>query len=234
VLIAGKLRHVRQVIGRWGTAPDVGPPDAPSHTGYLSDFSQRPKSAVRAELLSARRSRADLATADARVRAVLARLAAGLGTVAGYVPLPNEPGGPLLPDVLASACRHLLLPVVRPDRDLDWAGYDGSLAPAALGLSEPPGPRLGPAAIAAAELVVVPAVAVDRSGVRLGRGGGSYDRALARVGPGTLLVAALYPGELVDRLPYEPHDIRVAAVATPDGLVRFACGPALGGSFGRL
>ena len=175
---------------------------------------------MRAELLAARRSRTDRAAADAAVRAALALLAADLGTVAGYVPLPNEPGGALLAGLLASACRRLLLPVVRPDRDLDWAVYDGTLAPAGYGLSEPPGPRLGPAAITEAELVVVPAVAVDRSGVRLGRGGGSYDRALARVGPGTLLVAVLYPGELVDRLPAEHHDVRVHAVVTPDGLTR--------------
>jgi 5-formyltetrahydrofolate cyclo-ligase len=187
----------------------------------VSDLSQTTKAAARAVLLAARRSRTDRDSADARVRAALALLAADLGTVAGYVPLPNEPGGALLPGVLASACRRLLLPVVRPDLDLDWAVHDGSFAPAGFGLREPAGPRLGPDAITGAELVVVPAVAVDRTGVRLGRGGGSYDRALARVGPGTLLVAVVYPEELVDRLPAEPHDVRVHAALTPDGVIRF-------------
>ena len=79
---------------------------------------------------------------------------------------------------------------------------------------------LGPAAVTAAALVIVPALAVDRHGVRLGRGGGSYDRALARLGTGTLIVAALYDGEFVDALPYEDHDIRVHAVATQSGLTR--------------
>jgi 5-formyltetrahydrofolate cyclo-ligase len=64
---------------------------------------------------------------------------------------------------------------------------------------------------------VVPAVAVDRQGTRLGRGGGSYDRALARVRPGVLVVAALYDGELVDRLPVQAHDRPVGAVVTPGG-----------------
>jgi 5-formyltetrahydrofolate cyclo-ligase len=173
----------------------------------VSDFSHASKTAVRAELLAARRSRADREPADASVRAALALLAADLGTVAGYVPLPNEPGGALLPGVLASVCRRLIVPLMLPDRDLDWVVY-GS------------GDPLGVGAVTGAELVVVPAVAVDRTGVRLGRGGGSYDRALARVGPGTLLVAALYAEELVDRLPYEPHDVRVHAVVTPEGFVQ--------------
>jgi 5-formyltetrahydrofolate cyclo-ligase len=169
----------------------------------VSDHS---KAALRADLLAARRSRSDREAADAGVRAALALLAADLDTVAGYVPLPNEPGGALLPDVLASACRRLLVPLLLPDKDLSWAVYRGQ--------------TLDPEAITSAELVVVPAVAVDRTGVRLGRGGGSYDRALTRVGPGTLIAAVLYPEELVERLPAEPHDVRVHAVVTPDGLTR--------------
>jgi len=64
-------------------------------------------------------------------------------------------------------------------------------------------------------------VAVDRTGVRLGRGGGSYDRALARVGPGTLRVAVVYDTELLDLLPAEPHDVPVHGAVTPQGFVRF-------------
>jgi 5-formyltetrahydrofolate cyclo-ligase len=181
-------------------------------------------------LLAARRSRSDVDNADAGVRATLADLVAGAfvtgasaigrGTVAAYVPMPGEPGGPSLPSDLAAAGVRLLLPVLLPDLDLDWAEYAGALVPARYGLREPPGPRLGPAAIGSAALVVVPAVAVDRRGVRLGRGGGSYDRALARVPAGTMIVAALYDGELVDALPFDPHDVRVTAVATPSGLTR--------------
>ncbi len=113
-----------------------------------------------------------------------------------------------------------LLPVLCPDLDLDWAEYTGALVPGRFGLREPAGPRLGPAAIGSASLVIVPAVAVDRRGVRLGRGGGSYDRALARVPAGTMIVAALYDGELVTALPADEHDVRVTAVATPAGLIR--------------
>jgi 5-formyltetrahydrofolate cyclo-ligase len=188
--------------------------------GLLSDLSQQTKATVRRGLLAARRSRSDVDNADAGVRATLADLVTGRGTVAAYVPMPGEPGGPSLPDALAGTGVRLLLPVLLPDLDLDWAVYDGALVPARFGLREPSGPRLGPAAIGSAALVVVPAVAVDRRGVRLGRGGGSYDRALARVPAGTMIVAALYDGELVDALPADPHDVRVTAVATPSGLTR--------------
>jgi 5-formyltetrahydrofolate cyclo-ligase len=186
----------------------------------VSDFSHQSKTDLRRWLLAARRSRPDLAEADAGVRAELATLATGLGTVAAYAPLPREPGGAALPAALAAVCARLLLPVVRTDLDLDWAEYTGTLTPAAFGLSEPPGVPLGPAAIASADLVIVPALAVDRRGVRLGRGGGSYDRALTRLIPGTVVVAALYEGELVPLLPAEPHDVRVGLVVTPSGLTR--------------
>jgi len=165
-------------------------------------------------------------TADAAICAVLAGLARERVRITAYVPLPAEPGGPDLPAVLAEAVApgELLLPVLRPDLDLDWARYTGpnGLRPASRGMREPAGPRLGVAAVAAADLVVVPAVAVDRIGIRLGRGGGSYDRVLARVAPGVLVVAPLYDGELVDRLPARAHDRPVSGVVTP------------GSGFGRL
>jgi 5-formyltetrahydrofolate cyclo-ligase len=112
----------------------------------------------------------------------------------------------------------VLLPVLQPDGALDWARYTGELTDGPRGLREPTGPRLGQAAVAGADAVVVPAVAVDRRGVRLGRGGGSYDRALARVAPGVSVTALLYDGELVDLLPAEPHDRHVGAVVTPGGV----------------
>jgi 5-formyltetrahydrofolate cyclo-ligase len=71
------------------------------------------------------------------------------------------------------------------------------------------------AAVARADAVLVPALAVDRAGNRLGRGGGSYDRALARVGPLIPLIALLYDDELVDRVPVEGHDLPVRAVVRP-------------------
>ncbi|MCW2599584.1 MAG: 5-formyltetrahydrofolate cyclo-ligase [Frankiales bacterium] len=133
--------------------------------------------------------------------------------VAAYVPVGDEPGVP--PQL------GWLLPVLLPGGDLDWAEFTGELQQTTRGLREPVGPRLGVDAIADCDLVLVPALLVDRHGNRLGKGGGSYDRALPRATG--LTVALLYDGELVDTLPAEAHDVRVAAVATPlGGLVRLS------------
>ena len=72
-----------------------------------------------------------------------------------------------------------------------------------------------------ADLVLLPALAVDRLGWRLGRGGGSYDRALTRVGTPIPTVALLYDGELLDRVPAGRHDQRVRLIARPSqGITR--------------
>lgn len=193
----------------------------------MPDLSDLPrKAALRTALITRRRALPAAALEDASAR-VVAELAALVQReqpqcVGGYVPIGAEPGGAGLPDALTGMVGpdgRVLLPVVLPDLDLDWAEYHGpySLTPGPHGLREPSGRRLGPEAIATAELVVVPAIAVDRRGVRLGRGGGSYDRALARVAPTTLIVALLHDGEMVEEVPAEPHDRRVGAVITPGG-----------------
>ena len=150
-------------------------------------------------------------------------------TIAAYVPIGSEPGGPGLPEFLAAALPpdgRLLLPVLLEDGDLDWARYDGpaSLSTGPRGLREPVGQRLGVDAIRAALLVVVPALAVDTAGRRLGRGGGSYDRALARVSS-ALTVALLHDGELVDAVPAEKHDQPVGAAITPRSGVTLRADP---------
>jgi 5-formyltetrahydrofolate cyclo-ligase len=93
----------------------------------------------------------------------------------------------------------------------------GRLAPGRFGLLEPVGPRLGPTAIGTADVIVVPALAVARDGVRLGRGGGYYDRALRHARRDAVVVALVFDDELLDALPSEPHDHRVHAVVTPSG-----------------
>jgi len=139
------------------------------------------------------------------------------GTVAAYMSIGTEPDTRGLIFALWKRGTYVLLPVLQADGDLDWATYEGpdSLVPGPRGLLQPAEARRGVTAIASADVVVVPAVAVDRAGRRLGRGGGSYDRALARVGGAVLTVALLYDGELVAKVPAGAHDQRVRAVAQP-------------------
>ncbi|GAA1618016.1 5-formyltetrahydrofolate cyclo-ligase [Kribbella sancticallisti] len=184
-----------------------------------------PKAALRHELLAARQAAAAptgpglLATAREQAEVVAA------GRIALYVSMGVEPQtGPLIDWLLASG-REVLLPVLYADNDLGWGIAPGAadLVPGRLGLSEPP-VDLGADAITTAELVICPALAVDLNGVRLGRGGGSYDRALARVSPGTPVWAIVRDAEIVESLPADPHDRPVHAALTPTRLVRLARG----------
>jgi 5-formyltetrahydrofolate cyclo-ligase len=197
------------------------------------------KSELRAELLGTRRL---LSTEEAQeAAAALARHAlelpelADAGTVAAYVSVGREPGTRPLLDALRARGVRVLLPVLLPDNDLDWGTYRGpeQLEPAGRGLLEPAGERLGPDAVVTADAVLLPGLAVDARGMRLGRGGGSYDRVLARLtaaGAHPALVVLLYANEVVARVPVEPHDHPVHAVVTPDGVSRFTgpSGPAGG------
>ncbi|MFH9297220.1 5-formyltetrahydrofolate cyclo-ligase [Streptomyces sp. NPDC017520] len=197
-----------------------------------TDKSGKPsaKSSLRRELLSAR---ARLTKEDAaRTAAVLAGAALSLPeladarTVAAYVSVGREPGTRALLEALRGRGVRVLLPVLLADNDLDWAAYEGPehLLPAGRGLLEPDGPRLGPGAVLEAEAVLLPGLAVDGAGMRLGRGGGSYDRVLARLtaaGAHPSLVVLLYDDEVVARVPSEPHDHPVDAVVTPAGARRF-------------
>jgi 5-formyltetrahydrofolate cyclo-ligase len=172
----------------------------------------------RARLLAARAglSPGELSgAADAVGRHVLARLA-GTERVAAYVPVGREPGSLRMLDELLSGGTEVLLPVVVAD-GLDWARYAGAseLIAGPLGTRAPAGPRLGAPALGSADAVLLPALAVDHGGVRLGRGGGYYDRALAAVPAGRPLIALLHDGELVPRLPADRWDRTVTAVVSP-------------------
>jgi 5-formyltetrahydrofolate cyclo-ligase len=146
---------------------------------------------------------------------------AAAGTIAAYYSIGAEPDTHGLIFALWKRGSYVVLPVLLPDGDLDWASYEGpdSLAPGPRGLLHPTEPLRGSHTVARADIVLVPALAVDVRGYRLGRGGGSYDRVLARVGPQVPTIALLYDDELLPSVPTEPHDQRVRLVARPaDGI----------------
>jgi 5-formyltetrahydrofolate cyclo-ligase len=129
--------------------------------------------------------------------------------VAIYRSLPHEPPTHALPKMLNARGALVIVPETLPDLDLEWRELraDGS-----------EGPRLGPEGIAAAQVILAPALSVDHTGTRLGQGGGCYDRALTRRRPDAVIVAIVNDEEYAERaLPSDAHDVRVDAVITPGG-----------------
>jgi len=184
------------------------------------------KAALRRELLAAR---AALPAAElARRAGALLQVATGSAALtavrccAAYISVGTEPGTARLLEHLRAAGVRVLLPVLRADRSLDWALDEGPdrWCLGGHGLLEPTGPRLGQTALGSAEVVLVPAVAVDRDGGRLGRGGGYYDRGLALLAAGTPVLAVVYDEEVLDAVPVEPHDRSVNGALTPSRLWR--------------
>jgi 5-formyltetrahydrofolate cyclo-ligase len=142
-------------------------------------------------------------------------------SVAAYASAPGEPSTEALLPALRDRGLRVLLPVLRPDFDLDWAAYDaGDWKVGRFGIQEPVGPALGSDAVLTASVVICPGVAADPAGHRLGRGGGSYDRVLARLGRETSRVLLLYDDEVLPAVPVDPHDQAVDVVVTPRRTLR--------------
>ena len=178
---------------------------------------------VRASVLQRRSTLtdADREAAGRSLRAHGLALTGYAETVVAYAAVGTEPPTrPLLEALVARGVR-VLLPVVTNDRELGWGDLVdwSNLGTSAMRLLEPA--ATADAAIAAhdADLVLAPAVAVDRAGHRLGRGGGYFDRWLPDR-PSARIVAVVYDDEVLDEVPHEAHDRRVAAALTPGGVIR--------------
>ncbi|MFP1152802.1 5-formyltetrahydrofolate cyclo-ligase [Mycobacterium sherrisii] len=191
------------------------------------------KAALREQVLAARSGVAqDIRAAEARKLNDQLELAVSSGsTVCAYVPVGTEPGSVTMLDTLLARARRVLLPVARTSDDgtpmrLRWGVYrPGELVSGRWGLLEPPAPWLSESALAEAEMVLVPALAVDRRGTRLGRGRGFYDRSLDGRNPQARLIALVRDAEFVDELPADPHDVPMTYVLTPGrGLVALRAG----------
>lgn len=196
------------------TEPTSGPAAGPTTKSGLRHQALRRRAAVPAPVRAER---------DRAIAGHLRAIVAGGMVVCAYVPDDDEAGGSTLLDTLVGSGTQVLLPVAPADGPLEWAAYTGpaELVPGRFGIPVPSSPPQGPERIADADLVLVPAVAVDRTGNRLGRGGGYYDRSLPLVGQRTRLVALADTENVLDHLPAEPHDRPVHAALTPDGLLDF-------------
>lgn len=191
------------------------------------------KQSLRQELLAVRRARSQLDRVTART-AIAEHLRPRLlqcSVVCAYLPLATEPLLPALLDELSAAGVRVLVPMVAADAPLDWTAYPTPFTTGPSGVAEPIGPPLGSGALTSADVILVPALAVDSAGHRLGRGGGHYDRSLALLRVDgrepatgrTELVAVLFDGEVLPTVPFDDHDVAVQAVVTPTlGLRRWA------------
>jgi 5-formyltetrahydrofolate cyclo-ligase len=190
----------------------------------VEDFKESLRSSIReARKLRSPRQRSVAADALAHVIETIPEVAAAR-CVSVYAARPGEPDTTPLLDHLAARGVRVLLPVLGAGLQRDWAEYAGSddLRQRAPGRPPEPGtPTLGAGALADADVVVAPALAIDSDGTRLGQGGGWYDRALQNLRPGVRVIGVIFPEELYDAtvrpLPRQAHDRPVDAVATPRG-----------------
>ncbi|GAA1739417.1 5-formyltetrahydrofolate cyclo-ligase [Aeromicrobium alkaliterrae] len=192
------------------------------HTGSAKDD-------LRRTLLRARRERSegDLAEAATALAAHLSgdRALRGARRAAAYLAMRGEPPTGALLAELQAAGTEVVVPVTRADGTLDWVTHDAA-APttrSSIGVDEPVGAPLPGSPLTEVDLVLVPALAVDHHGRRLGRGAGYYDRALAEVvvrPQRPTLVAVVFAEEILPEVPHEPHDVPVDLVLTPSGIFR--------------
>lgn len=194
----------------------------------MSDAIADAKRALRAELRERRQllSAAALEAAAAGIHSQLDALVAdhGARSISCFLSTTTEPGTrSFVADAAARGIR-VLLPVTRTDGLLDWAVAtpEGEIAEGLFGLPEPVGELLGPIALNDVDLLVVPAAAVDRTGMRLGWGRGFYDKTLGSMERCPPVYAVVFDSEVVDEVPSDVHDQRVTGVVTPTRTITLA------------
>lgn len=192
----------------------------PQHDGLeLEDAKQLLRSSIRGHRKS--RPVKETEAAANRIGAYASELLEGVRCAGAYAARPGEPDTTALLSTLDEAEVRILLPMLGPGLRRDWADYHpgDSLEVRAPGRPpDPEGPGLGADALKFADIVFAPALSVDRSGYRLGQGGGWYDRVLQHVRPQVKVFAVLYDDERsTDPLPRAPHDRPVDGVLTPSG-----------------
>jgi len=187
----------------------------------MSDAIADAKRALRAELRERRQCLSESAR-DAAARGVTEQLDAlvasvGARSISCFLSTTTEPGTREFVDRAVARGIRVLLPVTRTDGLLDWAVAhpDIDIAEGMYGLPEPVGELLGPIAVNSVDLLVIPAAAVDRTGMRLGWGRGFFDKTLGSMERCPPVYAVVYDTEILDEVPRDLHDQRVTGVVTP-------------------
>jgi len=191
-----------------------------------TDTAAHRKRALRAELRERRQNltSTERQAAAAGITRNLVDLTTDLSarSVACYLSTTIEPDTrPFVNWAVAQGLR-VLLPVSREDGLLDWTTGDGETETEGLfGMPEAVGELLGPIAINDVDLILVPAAAVDATGMRMGWGRGYFDKTLGSMEKCPPVYAVVFDGELVDEVPRERHDQPVDGAVTPTRIVQF-------------
>jgi 5-formyltetrahydrofolate cyclo-ligase len=184
------------------------------------DSEANQKQLLRASLKSRRASTSYDPELAAGINIQLAELCLinGAKRIACYLPHNAEPDTELFIDWALENEIEVLLPVSKADGALDWVSFDGQTEIGIFGFAEAAGDIVSPNGI---DLAIIPALAVDQNGMRLGKGKGYYDRALKQITPTPPIVAVVFDDELIEKVPTEAHDHPVDAVVTPTRVVHF-------------
>ncbi len=159
---------------------------------------------------------------EARLRSRYANVLAaahGHDVVATYASLPDEPDTLELVRELHGNGVRILLPLLNSRRTPTWGVFDGELTPGFRGIPEPTGPSLGADALAQAGFVLTSALAVNLAGVRLGTGGGWWDRALVHANPDAVVATLVNDDEIVVDLPVDAWDVPVGLIISEERII---------------
>ncbi|MCS5721039.1 5-formyltetrahydrofolate cyclo-ligase [Herbiconiux sp. CPCC 203407] len=185
------------------------------------------KRALRAELRERRRTRpahvVDAANAGFTANLIALATEKQARTISAYLSTSFEPDTRQFLNWAIADGRRVLLPIARQDGLLDWAEGDGETETEGLyGLPEPVGGILGPIAINDADLILIPASAVDQHGTRMGWGRGYFDRTLGSMEKRPPVFAVVFDDEILEQVPRELHDAPVDGAVTPTRIIRFS------------
>lgn len=184
------------------------------------------KNLIRQEVRQKRRAfsgdKLQIATANLTTELIALTNNLGARTVACYLPVRNEPDTSFYISWAKTRGIRLLFPHCRDDFFLDWIEpTSAEVTPGKYGIPEPVGKVFCSLELSKCDLILAPACAAATTGVRLGWGGGFFDRTLGLIQQAPPVFAVLYSDEIRATLPHEIHDVFIQGAVTPAGTVHF-------------
>lgn len=193
----------------------------------MPDATASAKRALRADLRERRQLLSDHAR-DVAAQGVQQQLDAlvdrvGARSISCFLSTTTEPGTRDFVRAAVGRGIRVLLPITRADGLLDWspATLEGEITEGLLGMPEPVGELLGPIAVNDVDLMIIPAAAVDGTGMRLGWGRGYFDKTIGSMERCPPVYAVVFDSEIVDDVPADVRDERVTGAVTPTRTLDF-------------